>query len=70
MLLQVVTFLRSIHKLEDFSLSFCGSFFSPLNIEVEIKLGYYMGTIQDNQNFQIWATKSTLRHLMPGLKVS
>lgn len=57
MLLCVIIFLRSIHKLEDIrniSLTFCSSFFSPLDIEVEIKLGYYMDAIQNNQHFPIW----------------
>lgn len=36
-------------------LHFCGSFFSPLNIKVEVKLGYDMIIIKDNQHFQIWA---------------
>lgn len=58
MLLWVLIFLRLIHKLEDISnisLTFCGSFFSPLNIKVELNLGYYVVAIQDNQHFQIWA---------------
>ena len=63
MLLWVVIFLRSVHKLEDIrniSFTFCGSFSSPLNIEMEIKLDYYTDAIQDNEHFQIWAAKSAL----------